>query len=283
MRPLPRYISWYIPQKSDECVEKDMRLGLGIGLSIFFYALAVNIAWRYRSWRPGWLKTIESQPYAAVVRFLYYVGMPYLALLLGATSPQPMGLVDLDWLWASLSKTSPPRALSALVLDWLRAAGLGVALGLGLFLLLALTWWYYARSLKTLPGSPPHTALTTSPPTEAWWSLLLDAIYLEVHWAFYRSVPIIFLKDYYLGSFLGLLLVGLEWWTDPRFRTGLNSSDNSSKRVGDILTAGLALGMTIIFFFIRNFWLMVPLHWAIEMGCRHLAKTLFSFTVDEHR
>lgn len=254
-----------------------MRWGLWIGLSIFFYALAVNIVWRYRPLRPGWLEVLASQPYAALLRVLYYLGIPYLALLLGATSPQPMGLVDLDWLWASLSKVPPPRPLSSLALDWLRAAGLGATLGLGLFLLLALAWWHYARSLETLPGPPAHVPLTTSWLTEAWWSLFLDAIYLEMHWAFYRSAPIILLDDYYLGSFLGLLLIGLEWWTDPRFRTDLNSPG----RIRDILTVGLALGMTIIFFFIRNLWLMVPLHWAIEIGGLHLARALFPFAADE--
>ncbi len=263
-----------------------MRWGLWIGLSIFLYALAVNVMWRYRSWRPGWLEVLESQPYIAAARFFYYVGIPYLALLLGATSPQPMGLVDLDWLWASLSKIPPPRPLSALVLDWLRAAALGSTLGLGLFLLLALTCWYHARSLKTLPGSPANVQLTTPRPTEAWWHLFLEAIYLEMHWAFYRSVPIILLDDYYFGSFLGLLLVGLEWWIDPRFRASLNPSDNScansSERIRDLLTRwGLALGMTVTFFFIRNLWLMVPLHWAIETGCLRLTKTPFSRPVDE--
>ena len=113
--------------------------------------------------------------------------------------------------------------------------------------------------------------MASPPPTQGWWVILWEAIYAEMHWAFYRAGPIILLDNYYAGVFLGLLILNLEWWTNPAWRQGW---DPVRQRPDVVLRWSLAFVMAIIFLFTRNLWLAIPLHWAIEMGCRYLLKTL---------
>ena len=150
--------------------------------------------------------------------------------------------------------------------------GMGIVLGLGAFLLMASGWWYFTRSLRELPweqvtSSDSEPAVMVSlAPTRAWWVILWEVIYAEIHWAFYRAGPIVLLDDYYAGVFLGFLVLNLEWWTDPAWRHGWGSVE---QRRDVVLRWSLAFVMAIIFLFTRNLWLAIPLHWAIEMGCRH--------------
>ena len=99
------------------------------------------------------------------------------------------------------------------------------------------------------------------------WILLREVIYLQTHWAFYRSVAVLFLGNYYAGTFVGFLLVTLEWSIDPAWRADLSLPRRS---VSVLLTWSLAFVMGIIFLFTRNLWLLVPVHWCIEMVCQRL-------------
>jgi hypothetical protein len=162
--------------------------------------------------------------------------------------------------------------------EWFAGVGMGIVLGLGAFFLMASGWWYFTRSLRELPweqvtssdseasvGEP--AVMVALPPTQAWWVILWEAIYAEIHWAFYRAGPIILLDDYYAGVFLGFLILNLEWWTNPAWRHGWGPA---GQRPDVVLRWSLAFVMAIIFLFTRNLWLAIPLHWAIEIGCRHL-------------
>jgi hypothetical protein len=157
---------------------------------------------------------------------------------------------------------------------------MGIALGGGAFLLMASGWWYFTLSVREIPwGQATLPDLATSvgepvvvlPTPRAWWVVLWEAIYAEMHWAFYRAGPIVLLGDYYAGVFLGFLILSLEWWTDPAWRHGW---DPKGQRPEVVLRWSLAFVMAIVFLFTRNLWLAIPLHWAIEMGCRHLLKAL---------
>jgi len=157
---------------------------LWLAFSCLLYALATNVAWYHRDLRTGRIgrlvEVLRRWPYGAwflqPLRLLYYLGLPYLALLRGIVNLRSMGLVDLDWL---------------------RDLGRGAVLGGGALLFLALVWSYYARSTRQLhPGADPlssRLAILNQP--WGWALLLLDVVYLEAHWAFYRSLPIQLLDD----------------------------------------------------------------------------------------
>jgi len=225
---------------------------LWVGFSIALYALGVDIAWHYRRPRPGWLghwvKAIRGWPYRywplEAIRFLYYIGIPYAALLRGVVLPRLMGLTDPDWV---------------------KGIGLGAALGGGTLLLLALICWWYARAIMALPVPTKRGHLGDEPING--WGLLREVIYLQTHWAFYRSAVILLLDDHYTGTFLGFLLITLEWAMNPAWRKDLGLPWRS---VTPLIRWSMALSTAIIFLLIRNLWVLVPVHWAIEMACQRL-------------
>jgi hypothetical protein len=228
---------------------------LWVVLSIGLYALGADIAWHYRRPRPGrlghWAEAIKGWPHChwllEAVRFLYYIGIPYAALLRGAVLPRLMGLTQLDWV---------------------KGIGLGTALGGGTFLLLALIWWWYARAIATLPLSArEQRGASLGDDSTNGWILLREVVYLETHWAFYRSAAILFLDSHYAGVFLGFLLVTLEWSINPAWRTGLSLPPRS---VSIFMRWGIAFVTAIIFLLTRNLWLLVPIHWIIEVACPRL-------------
>jgi len=239
-------------------IDYKLESALWVVFSVGLYALGADIAWLYRRPRHGrlgrWAGTIKGWPYRhwllEAVRLLYYIGIPYAALLRGVALPRLMGLTDPDWV---------------------RGIGLGIVLGGGNFLLLALIWWWYVRAIAALPLSARgQQGMSLGNDSTNRWILLREVIYLETHWAFYRSATILLLDDYYVGTFLGFLLVTLEWSMNPAWRAGLSAPWRSA----DILMRwSMAFAMAITFLFTRNLWVLVPVHWGIEMACHRLLTT----------
>jgi len=240
-------------------IDYKVELALWVGFSIGLYALGADIAWHYRRPRPGrigrWAEVVKGWPYRfwllEAIRFLYYIGIPYTALLRGVALPRLMGLTDPNWV---------------------KGIGLGMALGGSTFLLLALIWWWYARAVAALPlpARERRWASLGFDSSGNWLTILRKAIYLETHWAFYRSATILLLDDYYAGTFLGFLLVTLEWSINPAWRKDWSLPWRS---VDILMRWNIAFAMAIIFFLIRNLWVLVPIHWGIEMACRCLMAT----------
>lgn len=259
-----------------------------IAFSILTYAISVNLAWRWRRPRPGrsapWIEKVKGW-LLQLLRFAYYVGLPFCLLLNGEAVEQSLRRVlgfdiPLSFLMRGVLLPRVVGLGGLTTSEWFAGVGMGMALGAGAFFLIALGWRYFVRSLRTLPHrqvapSAPETgvgkpaAMVSPPPAKAWWVMLWEAFYAEMHWAFYRAGPIILLDKYYAGTFLGFLLLNLEWWTDPAWRHGWGAK---GRRPDVALRWSLAFVMAIIFFFTRNLWLAIPLHWAIEMGCRRLLK-----------
>jgi hypothetical protein len=276
---------------SNVLIDYRIELNLWMALSILTYVISVNLAWRWRRPRPGrlasWIEKVKGWPLAGwllqLLRFAYYVGLPFCLLLNGDVVERSLRRflgfgIPLGFLMRGVLL---PRAMGLGGLttsEWFARVGMGIALGLGAFFLMALGWWYFTRSVRTLtwgqaaspdPGASvgEPVVIASPPPNQAWWVILWEAIYAEIHWAFYRAGPIILLDNYYAGVFLGFLILSLEWWTNPAWRHGW---DPVGQRPDVMLRWSLAFVMAIIFLFTRNLWLAIPLHWAIEMGCRHL-------------
>jgi hypothetical protein len=272
-----------------------IELNLWIALSILTYAISVNLAWRWRRPRPGrlalWIEKAKSWPPTGwllqLLRFAYYVGLPFCLLLNGDAVKRSLRRfpgfgIPLSFLMRGVLL---PRAMGLDGLttsEWFAGVGMGIALGSGAFLWMASGWWYFTRSVREFSwgqaASPDSGTGVEEPvfmasplPNRAWWVVLWEAIYAEMHWAFYRAGPIVLLDNYYAGVFLGFLILSLEWWTNPAWRHGW---DPRGQRPEVVLRWSLAFVMAIIFLFTRNLWLAIPLHWAIEMGCRRLLKTL---------
>lgn len=221
--------------------------------SVLAYALAANAVWLARSRKPN--LPIWSDWLFQSARFAFYLGVPYLALggwplppFSALLVPQDMGLVGLGGRWSATR--------------WLGTLGTALGFGFVSFLLLLLAWTSANRAREG-PG------LRFAP--RPWWLILIDVIYLEVHWAFYRGALAVGLEDVYFGVFLGLALVFTEWALDPFWRLGWRTEKQAASQW---LHAALALVVAVLYLFTRNLWVCMGVHLAVELpfwalGRRH--------------
>jgi hypothetical protein len=207
-----------------------------------------NIASRVTTWRfSPWLLQF--------LRPLYYVGVPFAALAWrGALSELYLGVSD---------------GLSSSLRGWAYGVGWAAALGVGAWGLLALGWWAYRRAVVAT-GEGATSVEIDAPP----WALLIDAIYFEAHWAFYRCVPIVALgEDAYRGTWLGLGLVAVEAVLDPEWRRGFVDPEKAPRQ---LMRAALAV-VSSVFFVVTgdgNLWLAIAVHWGVSWGLAALARAL---------
>jgi hypothetical protein len=187
------------------------------------------------------------------LRLVYFIGLPYAALLAGSIASIDMGLTGAG---GSILGWSPA--------EWLR--GLSTALTLGVIVLLpiGLASRQIARADQPL-GTDDRSAGV----------VIVEAIYAEIHWAFYRAAPLILLSNVYAAVIFGVLLVGVEWIV-MLIRNGLSPQPEARQlwlRRGVLLALSAAL-----FVLTQNAWLAMLLHAALELlwktWLRHLVPRL---------
>lgn len=221
-----------------------------LGGSVAVYLFAAH-AWRLmenspRLRAPGrWL--------VEVARFLFYLGVPYLALggwprrpYQGLLSPGDLGFAGVYDRW-------PP-------VRWVEAIGTGFGLGLVAFFILLLAW----INLHRISG-PGRFCFQPLP----WWVVGIDVLYQEVHWAFYRAALGVTLGKVYAGVFLGLGLIYLEWGLNPLWRRDWTVEERVADRW---LHLALALTSAILFLLTRNLWVCLAVHGALEFAFRALGR-----------
>jgi len=219
--------------------------------SVLAYGVGTNLFWQVRSRDVRLVPGFDLLVQAA--RFLFYLGVPYLALggwprdsFQGLLSLKDMGFVGLSFDWP--------------VTRWLEAVALGLGLGLAALILLVIAWRYAVRGSEGVP-------LVFAP--QPWWALLVDGLYYGVHWAFYRGAIAVLRDDVYAGVFLGLALVYLEWSLSPIWRQGWRTS---SRAAGQWLRAALALVAALSFLLTRNLWVCLGVHWGLELTFWYLGR-----------
>ena len=218
-------------------------LAVAIGLSVVLYTLAANLArindkphsgrlGRFLAWaQSAWIPRAAGE----LGRWLYYLGLPYATLLLGYNSPRALGIWNLDWLTPL-------------------AGAIGIAIGS--IMVFIWVWRPYART------EHPHAV------DESRWNWarhIIELIYQQAHWAFYRSGPILWLGDFYWGSFLGLALTLIEGWSNPNVRASVHDTTRAD---APLWSGSLAIVSTIIFIFTQNFWYSLALHFLLDLGLR---------------
>lgn len=167
---------------------------------------------------------------------LYYVGLPYAAMLAGAADfPVYLGLAGMDW----------PASLAR-----------GAALGVAIFAALAAIAWYVRRRAV-------GQAAIVRPRAHDWEAWLL-ALCQEAHWAFYRLPAILLTGDFLLGTFVGMGLVLLERVADPRWRR----QATGETALGAWLDVALLVGMSASFYMVRNIFVLWAVHAALVWGMR---------------
>jgi hypothetical protein len=235
----------------------DYRLELMLWVlgSVLIYGLGINIWQRLRrtpssrltryvtaldSWHHGlWL--------SQALRFLYYLCIPYLALSRGVTSPILMGMWGTDWFQP----------------QWASELALGLALGVGTLALLVWSWRHFLLVVHETDQVTPYAfqrRILAAP--WGWGLIVLEVLYLEMHWAFYRGAAIRAFGDYY-GVFGGFLLVLAEWGLNPQFRRDLSTARRDGEAMTTVVTA-FCIG--VVYYFTANLWLCMAVHLIIQFG-----------------
>jgi hypothetical protein len=218
-------------------------LAIATGLSIVLYALISNLAQSRRQFRYGRLGRIRewaetswiARSVGELARWLYYLGLPYATLMLGYNTARALGVWNLDWI--------EPLPSFAMLL-------------IGSIVSLTWVWRPYART------EHPHAM------DESRWNRarhVVELIYQQAHWAFYRSGPILWLGDVYLGSLVGLGLIILEAWSNPGVRKTMNDTTRAD---APLWTGSLAIVATIVFIFTQNFWYCLVIHLLLDLLLR---------------
>jgi hypothetical protein len=167
--------------------------------------------------------------------------VPYAVLLTGSIASIDMGLTGAG---GSILGWSPA--------EWLR--GLSTALTLGVIVLLpiGLAGRQIARAGQPL-GVDDRSA----------GAVIVDAIYAEIHWAFYRAAPLILLADVYAAVIFGALLVGVEWIV-ALIRNGLKPAAEERQKW---LRRGALLALSgALFALTQNVWLAMLAHSVVELA-----------------
>ena len=257
---------------------------LWLGGSLLLAVVWANLAWFFRRPRDGAVGGFVAElvdwrfspGLLQVLRLLYYVGVPFAALLWGqdAVVRRLLGLQSLE-LPAGPSASAVGQAgvpVAANWLDWARDLGWAAGLGLGTWAFLALGWWAYRRAVAGA-GDPGGLSV----PEGSGWVFLREAACHEVHWAFYRNAPILAVGGYW-GIWLGLGLVGLEAVLNPAWRAGLADPERVPRQ---LLRLALAVISGVLFLLTENLWLALAVHWGVSWGLATLARAL-SLPVGQH-
>jgi hypothetical protein len=176
-------------------------------------------------------------------RLVYFVGLPYAALLARSLSPFDLGMAG---------NSGPILGWSSV--DWLSQLNNALIIGLLALVPIGLAARQMARRGQPLGVDARSTGAT-----------LIDAAYAEIHWAFYRAAPYIILADVYAATLIGLGLVSVELLV-TLVRNGLGTQpEDRQSWLGQVLL--LAMSATV-FIITRNVWLALVLHLVFELVIR---------------
>ena len=216
-----------------------------------------------RSGTAPWLQRPTSGSPAGLLRFAYYVGLPYITLLLGVLPGRCIGLIGLERL-ASIGDTPAAghplawlrAAFSLLLQAWLPDLGRLAGLSVLMAVLLAATWAIYRHYVRrpAAPGSAEHQLGHPAPDPAAF----PRTAYAALHWSFYRAALWLITDDLYLAVVGGVVLVLVEAWLCREMdgRAAVNIS--------------LLVATATIFYFVPNLWLLIPVHWLLARLCRRI-------------
>lgn len=239
-------------------------------VSVVLWMVAAQLGQR----RTGvlWVRRLSQGWVASILRFVYYVGLPYAALILGVVPGRYLGLVGyqddallrgveaVPGAWQLFSQIRD--IISLAVLDWLPDVGTMAGLAVVMLLLLGFTWLGYGRFKR---GVTPGPGFDPSPPRREDTPLAIRVAYQAIHWSFYRSAVWLLTDDLYLGVIGGILLVGGEWVLDPGWTARVRRAPSAEDHLID---ASLLIATSVMFFFVPNLWLLAPAHWLLAVASR---------------
>lgn len=202
-----------------------------------------------RTARPANILTLTGNFLNLAIRILYMIVVPYLALISGILNPRLMGLVVTDWN-GDIRTVLPVVLVASLLLGW--------------------TLWHYLATIRPWHLIPEQTLpwwISRTVSTFGWGNALAETAMQEIHWAFYRSLPLVLVSNGIWANFIGLGIILLEGLAIPQVRQTLQTVGEGEEH---ILTASLAVVSTVCFYLTRNIWLCIGVHTLLLTGASYL-------------
>ena len=242
-------------------------------VSIVLWMAAAQLGQRRTS--ISWVRRLSQGWAFALLRLVYFIGVPYATLILGVLPARYLGLVGLDRLSVGFGGlvfrgagrqhvlASIREAASLTVLDWLPDVAPMAGLTGMMLLLLSITWLGYAWLKGRVAPAEAETAPSPFDAQEV--PPAPGTVYRAVHWSFYRGAAWLLTGDLYLGVMGGILLVGGEWLLDPIWTARVRRAPTVDERLTE---AGLLIATSVMFLFVPNLWLLIPAHWLLATASR---------------
>lgn len=156
-------------------------------------------------------------------------------------TPFALGIISRDVMGLGQNISAPDFWAGFALSRWF----MGIKLTLLLMMVsLAALWALRPSAIKSGTARPCH-----------------HAIYDEVHWLFYRAVPVLVLNDLFYGNLIGSGLIWLELLM------------RNNNRAPAITTNLYLLVSTTLYFVTQNIWLMLAAHLMLEYAANYFAKT----------
>lgn len=239
---------------------------LVLALGAMSIVVAVEAVWlRDKIATEERLRPLTQKPAAFLLKLIYILAFPYLALTSGLLPERLFGLKGLEYFtWAGNPFRAPADFLVQVgfaLHTWLSDFGPAALFGTIAILLWVAYLWIYAR--LTGPGaSLPHLSKTET---------CLDVI----HWSFYRAVVWLATDDLYLGVIGGVAVILVEYLAMAR----LGRFPAHVQRVY-LLKFGAGLLTSLVFLFAPNLWLAGAIHltlvWAGHAATKNRLKAAVS-------
>ena len=251
-----------------------IELALWTACSVLLWIIGVQLAWwsahSPQSWlgrfRTGWSGNPIGRGFVFLVRFAYYVGLPYAALLRHTLSLVVIGLLGAE------TAELPWWTLGWKLTDWAGALGWITGLGGIAAVALVLGWWNVHHAVQALAGESRTLASSDLMPAPSILIVGRESIFEEIHWAFYRAVPLVFIADPYWATLAGTSLVLVEWMLNPAWWEGIR--DGVGRKAQLMQIAWLMLS-SAAFVMTHNVWVALLLHtllaWAVSRWVAVLA------------
>jgi len=264
---------------------------------LFFFGLASILVFLGGVWVAHKLQQTEKLTFLGAswlqtsAQMLYFLGIPYLTLILGLIPARFFGLRAL------ISTTDPNSNQSILnilerlltqtgdlVLAWLPDLGSMAPTSALLGAIFILYTWFYLQALRGYlrPANPVSSpakvngAIDSEPyfspmllyPSKTW--IIFDI----AHWAFYRAIAWFVLGTIYLGIFGGLVLILVEYTLASRL-----SRFSTAEQQRYLFRFGLGLVTSIIFLFTPNVWLILIFQTVLVIMTEGLFKVVGNFSI----
>jgi hypothetical protein len=199
---------------------------------------------------PNWkavfarIARIQRESWVSLIRILYGVGLPAFAYLSqGALTARGLGLQSLG---------GEITDLNNVLSDWVKDIGWGISIT-------GIVW------LIVIVGRAQADMEQTSFGFGNSFRSLREALYHQVHWAFYRE-PFVLTLGTAAGSWVGAGLAALEALTNPGWWSDIRSPQ---KREAIIYYGTLLIASTLLFSLTRNLWIAILadgiLRWSLRL------------------